>query len=195
MARSFQQASSDSQGNGGNAVSNEQLLVFQLGSEEYAVPKSKVKEIVGFYWLTPLSAVPEYIAGIIHLRGKVILVMDLAKRLGMALAQADDKYNAVAKRFGLTLARTDGTKLVIVEEAGLEIGVVVDEVKEVLTIAEGAIEPTGTVATLSGRFLRGIGKLEDRPVIILDLDKLLCMERETLQNVEKALISYSLTNR
>jgi len=81
----------------------------------------------------------------------------------------------LAKRFGMVRERTDGVQAVIVEAAGQEVGVMVDEVTEVLRIEDSAIDPAQTVCH-AGEFLRGIGKLEGRLLIILDLDKLFSEE-------------------
>lgn len=138
-------------------MASEQLVVFQLGSEEYAISISQVKEIIRYGGATKLPNTPAHLEGIINLRGKVIPVIDLAKRFGLAQA-----------------ARTSAQAL-IVEAAGREVGMVVDVVSEVLRLEDSAIEPGQTVSH-AGEFLRGIGKLGDRLLIILDLDKLFSEE-------------------
>lgn len=145
-------------------MASEQLVVFQLGNEEYAVSIAQVKEIIRYGGATKLPNTPEHMEGIINLRGKVIPVVDLAKR------------------FGLARGETDGAQAVIVEAAGREVGVVVDGVTEVLRIEDGAIEPAQTVCH-AGQFLRGIGKLEGRLLIILDLDKLFSEEEQGIMTV------------
>ncbi len=138
-------------------MASEQLVVFQLGSEEYAVSISQVKEIIRYGGATKLPNTPEHMEGIINLRGKVIPVVDLAKRFDLARAKQGD------------------TQALIVEAAGREVGMVVDEVSEVLRLEDTAIEPGQTVSH-AGEFLRGIGKVGDRLLIILDLDKLFSEE-------------------
>jgi purine-binding chemotaxis protein CheW len=140
-------------------MASEQLVVFQLGSEEYAASISQVKEIIRYGGATKLPNTPEHMEGIINLRGKVIPVVDLAKR------------------FGLAQAKQAGTQALIVEAAGREVGMVVDVVSEVLRLEDGAIEPGQTVSH-AGEFLRGIGKAGDRLLIILDLDKLFSEEEQ-----------------
>jgi purine-binding chemotaxis protein CheW len=135
-------------------MASEQLVVFQLGNEEYAVSIAQVKEIIRYGGATKLPDTPEHLEGIINLRGKVIPVVDLAKR------------------FGIKRDKLEGIQAVIVEASGREIGVVVDEVKEVLRIDGAAIENVQAATTRSGEFLRGVGKVEERLLIILDLDKL-----------------------
>lgn len=138
-------------------MASEQLVVFRLDNEEYAVSIAQVKEIIRYGGATRLPDTSEHLEGIINLRGKVIPVVDLAKR------------------FGLAREKTDGIQAVIVEASGREVGVVVDEVTEVLRIEESAIEPARAVRH-AGDFLRGIGKLEERLLIILDLDRLFTAE-------------------
>ncbi|MDR7866532.1 MAG: chemotaxis protein CheW [Sporomusaceae bacterium] len=140
-------------------MASEQLVVFRLGKEEYAVSITQVKEIIRYGGATKLPNTPDHMEGIINLRGKVIPVIDLAKR------------------FGLVREKTDGAQAVIVEAARREVGVVVDGVTEVLRIEDSAIELAQTVCH-AGQFLRGIGKLEGRLLIILDLDKLLSEEEQ-----------------
>lgn len=144
-------------------MASEQLVVCQLGSEEYAVSITQVKEIIRYGGATKLPKTPDHLEGIINLRGKVIPVVDLAKR------------------FGLVRDRADGVQAVIVESLGMEIGMVVDEVTEVLRLDEAAIEPAQAICH-AGDFCRGIGKLEERLLIVLDIDKL--FDEEERQEME-----------
>lgn len=160
-------------------MATEQFVVVQLGSEEYALPKAKVRVIMGTYWgASKLPYAPEYIEGIVHMRGKVIPIMDLAKRLGMTISETDDKHAVMAKQFGLALVKTESKMVVIVEAVGLELGLVVDEVKEVQEIEASTIELASPCLTPFGRFIRGVGKLDDRLLTIIDLDKLFSYEEK-----------------
>jgi purine-binding chemotaxis protein CheW len=146
-------------------MSSEQLVVFRLASEEYAISIAQVKEIIRYSGATKLPNTPDHMEGIINLRGKVIPVLDLTKRLGVKQEKAGDK------------------QAVIINSLGMEVGVVVDEVTEVLLLEDSAIELAPTV-TQMGEFLRGIGKQEERLMIILDMDKLFSEEEKgLLQNV------------
>lgn len=142
-------------------MSSEQLVVFQLRNEEYALSISKVKEIIRYNGATKLPDTPDYLEGIINLRGKVIPVVDLARR------------------FGLTREKQDGVQALIVEAAGREVGVVVDQVTEVLRLDDSDIE-LPQAACRTGEFLRGIGKVEKRLLIILELDRLFSEEEQQL---------------
>lgn len=143
-------------------MASEQLVVFQLGNEEYALAISQVKEIINYGGATKLPNTPPHMEGMINLRGKVIPVVNLAKRFGMEKGLASE------------------ARAVIVEAAGRDVGVIVDEVREVLRIEDNAIEQVQTVLTGAGKFIRGIGKLEGRLLIILDLDNLFSEEEQIM---------------
>lgn len=145
-------------------VAEEQLVLFSLGSEEYAVSIAQVKEIIQYKGSTKLPNTPVYMEGIISLRGKIIPVIDLALRLE------------------LPTTKTSGKSALIVETAGREIGIVVDAVTEVIRLQDSAIEPSPTM-TKTG-YIRGIGKTGERLLILLDVDKMFGAEEiEELQRV------------
>lgn len=142
----------------------EQLVAFRLGREEYAISISQVKEIVRYSGATKLPNTPTHMEGIINLRSNVIPVVNLAKR------------------FDLPAEEVKAKQVVILETAGLEVGVIVDEVTEVLMIEEENMEPAPMMDQQEA-FFRGIGKLGDRLMLILDLDVLFDREEtEMLQN-------------
>ena len=138
-------------------MASEQLVVFQLEAEEYAIPISQVKEIIRYNAATKLPNTPRYMDGIINLRGKVISVIDLAGK------------------FELLVEKNANKQALIVEAAGQEVGLVVDTVTEVIRLEESAIEPANTIAH-SNDFIRSIGKVDKRLLIILDLNKLFSQE-------------------
>jgi purine-binding chemotaxis protein CheW len=138
-------------------VASEQLVVFQLATEEYAIPISQVKEIIRYNGATKLPNTPGYVDGIINLRGKVLPVIDLAGK------------------FALLTARSSEKQALIVEAAGQELGLVVDTVTEVLHMEETSIEAASGIAP-SNEFIRAIGKVDKRLLIILDLNKLFSQE-------------------
>ncbi|HMM19900.1 MAG TPA: chemotaxis protein CheW [Selenomonadales bacterium] len=145
-------------------MAEEQLVLFRLGNEEYAISITQVKEIIHYRDVTKLPDIPEYIEGIISLRGKIIPVVDLAMRLALTKSKADDK------------------RALIVETTGLEIGIVVDEVTEVIRLQDSAIEAPPVAA--ANVYIRGIGKEGDRLLIILDVDRL--FGDEELKELKKA---------
>lgn len=134
-------------------MGEEQLVVFRLGQEEYAVSIAQVKEIIHYKGATKMPNAPAYMEGIINLRGNVIPVIELANR------------------FGILASRTVNRRVVIVETTGQEVGIVVDEVTEVISLPESAIEPLPTISA-NHDYVRGIGKDNGRLLIILDLAKL-----------------------
>jgi purine-binding chemotaxis protein CheW len=145
-----------------------QLVAFELGSEIFGVEMGRVQEIIQVTAITKLPRSPEFVEGVINLRGKVIPVVDFKKRFGLE----DD-------------GRTRASRIVVVDTSGHTIGMVVDGVSEVLLVPAGAVEPPSPlVTTAESDYVRGIAKVEDRLVILLDLDRVLSLgEMEELQAV------------
>jgi len=128
-----------------------QLLVFSLGEEEYALPVTSVQEIIHYTHPRAVASEAHWIQGVISLRGKIIPVADLGARLGL-ITEAGD-----------------GGKIVVVESGTVTAGVVVDDVDEVLTIEE---EQLDAVPAAGSEAIDGIVKIDDRLIILLDLDSL-----------------------
>jgi purine-binding chemotaxis protein CheW len=134
------------------ALTSSQLVVFSLGEEEYALPITAVQEIIRYHEPRGIASDVEWVVGVISLRGKIVPVIDLALRLGSG---PDGPV---------------GTKIVIVETGDGMAGVVVDEVDEVLTVEEGALEnPPGASSDL----IQMIARVEDRLIVLLAPDLLL----------------------
>ena len=140
----------------------QQLVVFDLADEGYGVDISAVREIIRLQEITQVPRTPEFVEGVINLRGKVIPVIDLRKR------------------FGLTVeAESQDNRIVVVDIGDQDIGVVVDAVTEVLRIPTDSVEPPASVITTDGSdYLLGIAKLESRLIILLDLRKVLSVDEE-----------------
>jgi purine-binding chemotaxis protein CheW len=138
-------------------MASEQLVVFQLKTEEYAIPIAQVKEIIRYNGATKLPNTPDYIDGIINLRDKVITVIDLAGKFLFATDKSTDK------------------QVLIVEAAGQEVGLVVDTVTEVIRLNENEIEAADGLG-YANETIRSIGKAGKRLFIILDLNKLFIPE-------------------
>jgi purine-binding chemotaxis protein CheW len=143
-----------------NTKSNDELLQlvsFSIGSEEFGVEILKVQEINRMLDVTRVPNSPEYVEGVINLRGKVIPVVNIRRRFGME-RKDKDKH----------------TRIVIVELGGQVVGFLVDGVKEVLRIPRSIIEPPPSlVGAISSEYITAVGKLEDRLLILLDLEKIL----------------------
>ncbi|MDD2586598.1 MAG: chemotaxis protein CheW [Syntrophomonadaceae bacterium] len=138
-----------------------QLVVFLLKQDdmvsEYGVPITQVHEIIPMTRPTKLPQSPDFVEGIINLRGRIIPIIDLKKRFAMG------NSNITAE-----------TRSVVVEVEGQTVGVIVDEVSEVLRLPTDSIEPPpDLVGGITAEYLTGVGKLEDRLLILLNMDKIL----------------------
>jgi purine-binding chemotaxis protein CheW len=129
-----------------------QLVIFSLGSEEYALPITRVQEIIRYTEPRSVASQTPWIRGVINLRGKIVPVCDLAERLGLELERS-----AVAK-------------IVIVETQTGTAGVIVDDVEEVMTVEDSQLED---VPTADAAYVDAIAKLGDRLAILLNPDGLL----------------------
>ena len=139
-----------------------QLVVFKLADENYGIDIASVESIIKLQAITRVPHAPEFVEGVINLRGTVIPVMDLRKRFGLPYGK-----------------ETNETRIVVVELNGLTVGMIVDAVTEVLRVPDEAIEPpSALVATLDAAFITGIAKVGQRLVIILDLTKVLSHEEQ-----------------
>lgn len=146
------------------SVEVQQYLTFALDSEMFAVGTLSVKEIIEYGQLTVVPMMPDFIRGVINLRGAVVPVIDLAARFG----RGEKKI-------------TRRTCIVIIEvpndDGQQDIGVVVDAVSEVLEIPAGDIEPPPTFgAKIRSDFIAGMGKVNGRFVILLDVGKVLSVD-------------------
>jgi purine-binding chemotaxis protein CheW len=141
---------------------NEGHLSFLLGSEEYAVEILRVREIRSLCPITPIPNAPPHVRGVMNLRGAVVTVVDLRTALGLA-AVAYDKF----------------TVIVVLTVGEKRVGVVVDSVCDVLSIDTAQVQPVpdmGVRAGLSG--VRGICRVGDRLVSLLDVERILTAERD-----------------
>jgi len=133
-----------------------QLVSFKLGNEEYAVDILKVQEINRMVEITTIPNAPFCVEGVINLRGKVIPVINLRKK------------------FGFESKDMDAHSRIIVVDVGNTIGLIVDSVSEVLRLSSDTVEPPPRMTgNGSADYILGIGKLEDRLLILLDIESLL----------------------
>ena len=137
-----------------------QLVVFDLASEAYGVNIGTVREIIRMQEITQVPRTPDYVEGVINLRGKVIPVIDMRKRFGFPVAE-----------------HTKDTRIVVIDIGGADIGATVDAVTEVLRLGADSIEPPSAVITTSDSdYILGIAKLETRLIILLYLQRALAVE-------------------
>jgi purine-binding chemotaxis protein CheW len=136
------------------------FLTFFLRGEEYGLEILKVQEIIGMMGVTPVPRTPEFVCGVINLRGKVIPIVDLRLKFGMERAE-----------------QTEETCIIVVQANGVQIGIVVDKVSEVLNIAGKDIEDAPSFGTeVNTDYILGIGKSESRIKLLLDIDRVLIRE-------------------
>ena len=143
-------------------------LTFTLAEEEYGIGILKIKEIIGMLPITSVPQTPEFVKGVINLRGKVIPVMDLRLRFGMP-----------------SIDYSERTCIIVVEIGGqagtILAGIVVDAVSEVLNIKGDDIEKTPTFGTkLNTDYILGMAKMEGKVKILLDIDQVLSSDELSL---------------
>ena len=134
-----------------------QVVVFELGSEDFGVSISSVESIIKMQAITKMPHSPSFVEGVTNLRGKVLPVVDLRRRFGLSPKEIDKN-----------------SRIIIINVNGIEVGMIVDGVSEVLTIPEQSVEPTPPIAmSIDSSFITGIAKIDQRLVILLDLGRVL----------------------
>ena len=134
----------------------DKYLAFNLGEESYGIEIRYVTEIVGIQDITVVPEVPQYIKGIINLRGQIIPVMDVRLRFKKPF----QPYN-------------DRTCIIVVQIGQIDIGLIVDKVAEVVSIPNSNIVPPPEFTQVNNRYIQGIGKLEEEVKLLLDCNKLI----------------------
>jgi len=149
-----------------------QLVVFKIGKEEFGVPISEVREIVRLIPITYVPRAPDFVEGVVNLRGQILAIIDLAKRLKLTSAPRSDK-----------------SRIIVVEFEGNVIGMIVDEVMEVLRISSENIDNAPELITteVHEEYFKGVGKLEDRLLILIDLARVFSTEEVEDINKTKEL--------
>jgi purine-binding chemotaxis protein CheW len=145
-----------------------QLVVFNIGKEEFGVEITRVQEIIRMTSITGIPQAPDYIRGIINLRGRIIVVLNLNVIMGMETKEQDENTRII-------VANIDETVM----------GFIVDAVSEVIRLPEKNVEPAPAVIAnkIGTEYVMGVGKMEDRLLILLDLDEML--GRNQLLSVQK----------
>ena len=146
-----------------------QLVVFSIGSEEFGVEIMKVQEIIRMTSITRIPQAPDYIRGIINLRGRIIVVINLNVVLGMAGREQDENTRIIVASIGETV-----------------MGFVVDSVSEVIRLPEKNMEPAPAVIAdkIGTEYVMGVGKLDNRLLILLNLDRILgAKELHSIQTI------------
>jgi len=134
-----------------------QLVIFKLGNEEYGVDIMQVKEIIRTTTITKIPQVPSFVEGIISLRGEILPIIDMRKKFGLPETE-----------------RTRQTRILVINLDNMTIGGIVDEVTEVLRIPNDAITPPPPVIKgVNTEYLQGVGQINGRIIILLDMSKIL----------------------
>ncbi len=148
-----------------------QLVSFLLGEEEFGADILMVQEIIRMQPITRVPNTPHFVEGVINLRGKVIPIVDLRKRLNVGETK-----------------NTRKTRIIVVDVEGKITGFIVDSVSQVLRIPKNTIEPAPSivVAEIDSEYITGVSKLDDRLLILLDFNKILTKrEKKELVEVEE----------
>jgi len=137
---------------------NLQLVIFELSGEEFGVEIMQVSEIIPVSKITRIPQAPECVKGLINLRGKIIVVIDLNKRLGFSSKETDSL-----------------SKIIIVEVRGTVVGMLVNSVREIMRLPLSSIEPTPEMikSKINAEYLTGVGKAGNRLLILLNLTRVL----------------------
>jgi purine-binding chemotaxis protein CheW len=139
-----------------------QLVSFVVENEEFGVDILKVQEIIRTVEITRVPKSPAFVEGVINLRGKIVPVIDLRTRFGIEKKAHDGE-----------------TRIIVVELPDKVVGFLVDKVKEVIRVEKNVIEPPPELTTnISANYITGVAKLQDRLLILLDLDKVLSNEEQ-----------------
>ena len=149
-----------------------QLVVFKLGKEQYGIEIRSVREIIRMQEIRHIPRMPEFVEGVLNLRGNVIPVVDLRKRFGLT-----------------SIEITSDTRILVAEVEGREVGAIVDAVTEVMRIPANAIDDPSTFASGETGCFLGIAKLEGRLVVLLDIAWVLTLENSISMTEISAAVS------
>jgi purine-binding chemotaxis protein CheW len=137
-----------------------EVLSFRLGGEEYALSILKVQEIRGYDAVTRIASAPDYLKGVVNLRGIIVPIVDMRIKFNVG----EPTYDAF-------------TVVIVLNINGHTIGVVVDSVSDVVTLSPDQIKPAPELgSSVAAEYLQGLGTVNDRMLILLDIDKLLSSE-------------------
>jgi purine-binding chemotaxis protein CheW len=145
-----------------------QYLTFKLGEEMFALDIAKVREVLDFTTVTRVPRTPEFMRGVINLRGSVVPVVDLRLKFGMTRTESSVNTCII-----ITEVTVDGDRTVL--------GALADSVQEVIDLVPGDVSPAPRIGTrINTEFIRGMGKRDDRFIILLDIDRVFSTEELAL---------------
>ncbi|MGJ9381431.1 chemotaxis protein CheW [Salipaludibacillus sp. CF4.18] len=156
----------------GSGLQDMKVIVFQLKDEEYGVEVDQVRSIERVEHITRVPSTPDFVEGVINLRGVVTPIIDLRKRFEIE-----------------AIDHTDTTRVIIVTVGNMDVGLVVDAANDVIDISRESVEPPPeVVGSLEAEYIQGVAKLEKRLLILLNLDKVLNRtEREQMKDIERSV--------
>ena len=137
-----------------------QLVGFSVGREFFGVNIGAIKEIIRVPDITSVPDTPDFVEGVINLRGRIVPVIDMIRRVGIP-----------------SVERNRGNKILVLELAGKMVGLIVDSASDIIKISEDAIEPPPDIlSSIGAEYVTGVGKLEGKLIVLLDLTRLLSAE-------------------
>lgn len=138
------------------------LVTFRLGSGEYAIDIMQAKEIIKMEKITLIPNAPYFVEGVINLRGNIIPIIDLKKRFNLEESEGD-------KNTGIIIAKIED----------VDMGIMIDSISKVVSMPNSDIQPPPSMLQGIGqRYIKGVGKMEDKLLVVLDLDKLFTNEED-----------------
>lgn len=144
-------------------MTDKQYVVFKLGKEEYGIFIMNVREIVPHQESIKVPNVPGFVSGIINYRGTVIPIIDLKKRFNLSDSEVDGN-----------------TRIIVINLNERQVGFIVDEASQTVKLEDSEIDPTpDIVAGVDRKYITGVGKLDNRLIILIDLEKVLTEEEKS----------------
>lgn len=138
----------------------ERFLLFSIGTEDFAIPLLKVREVIAFTAVTPIPNMPSHFKGVINLRGQVISIIDLRSKIGVRNTSADQE-----------------TTIIILDSGEKNLGVIVGSIRSVLSLSLSEISPPPEVTQVSQQFVSGIAKAGDSLILLLSVPKITGSEK------------------
>ena len=156
MAEQLEQQSIESTESRAELEDSTNLVTFRLGSGEYAIDIMQAKEIIKMEKITLIPNAPDFVEGVINLRGNIIPIIDLKKRFNLEEIEGDKN-----------------TGIIIVKIEDVDMGIIIDSISKVVSISNSDIQPPPPMLSGIGqKYIKGVGKLEDKLLVVLDLEKL-----------------------
>ncbi|KLI16091.1 chemotaxis protein CheW [Brachyspira hyodysenteriae] len=162
MAEQTEQQPIESTENRVDLEDSTNLVTFRLGSGEYAIDIMQAKEIIKMEKITLIPNAPDFVEGVINLRGNIIPIIDLKKRFNLEETEGDKN-----------------TGIIIVKIEDVDMGIITDSISKVVSISNSDIQPPPPMLSGIGqKYIKGVGKLEDKLLVVLDLEKLFTTDEE-----------------